>query len=139
MVDVIEDEYQRCRARCSEKARWYSIKAAGLGFPRILAADAAATPRESIILVDCRTAAEQAVGIIPNAINRKTFESNYMTPTKVPAGVIIAPYCTIGYRSGQFAVALTKRGFRDVRNHEGVSGLEFSPSQICQACLLYSI
>ena len=60
MVDVIEDEHQRCRARCSEKARWYSIKAAGLGFPRILAADAAATPRESIILVDCRTAAERS-------------------------------------------------------------------------------
>ena len=139
MVDIIESEYQRRHVRCSEMARWYSIKSAGLEFPRILAADAAATPPESIILVDCRTAAERAVGIIPNAINRDTFESKYMTPTKVPAGVIIAPYCTIGYRSGQFAVALTKRGFRVVRNHEGVSGLEFSLSEICQACLLRSI
>ena len=107
------------QAKCAAQALWYAEKACGPDFPRITAEEAMSA--QNIIIVDVRTAAEQAVGMIPEALTKETFERRLEeTPAAVPGGTIVAPYCTVGFRSGQYAKALVARGIKDVRNHEGV-------------------
>lgn len=57
---------------------------------------------ENYILVDVRSAPEQKVSMLPNAITQKKFEEN---PSLYKDKIIVA-YCTIGYRSSMFAVKL---------------------------------
>jgi rhodanese-related sulfurtransferase len=109
--------------QCARSAAQYSQQACGSAFPRITAAEAAAAAaakEQPMILVDVRTANEQAVGMIPGALTQEAFEVRFATPESLPAGAIVAPYCTIGYRSGRYAAQLAAKGFPDVRNHEGV-------------------
>ena len=74
------------------------------------AAAAAAAKEQPMILVDVRTANEQAVGMIPGALTQEAFEVRFATPESLPASAIVAPYCTIGYRSGRYAAQLAAKG-----------------------------
>ena len=75
------------------------------------------------LLVDVRSRREQAVGMIRGAVTKEEFESRYLnSDVGVPESYTVAPYCTIGYRSGMYARELVKRGVpaSKVVNHEGV-------------------
>ncbi|MCA9573435.1 MAG: tetratricopeptide repeat protein, partial [Myxococcales bacterium] len=65
-------------------------------------------------VVDVREPAEQAVSMIPGAIPATTFEAH----PEDYAGKEVVAYCTIGYRSGQWAKAWRAKGV-DVRNLKG--------------------
>ena len=70
--------------------------------------------RKRTVIVDVRTPKERAVSFIPASISQSDFESNL---AKYEGGTIIA-YCTIGYRSAQFAQTLAKKGI-EVHNLKG--------------------
>lgn len=61
----------------------------------------------SVVVVDVRTPAEQAVSMIPGAMTADDFEAN----TGDHKGSTIVTYCTIGHRSGLYAQQLLSRGF----------------------------
>jgi len=71
-------------------------------------------PVEKAVIVDVRTPAERKVSFIPGSISQTEFEKNN---TKYKGFKIIA-YCTIGYRSAQFAQTITTLGF-EVYNLKG--------------------
>ena len=58
-----------------------------------------------VALVDVRGPEEQRVSIIPNAVSRDVFESNF----EQYKGHTIITYCTIGLRSGLYARDLRSR------------------------------
>ena len=66
------------------------------------------------IIVDARQEEEQMVSMIPRAISKSKFEELNFNK----AGTKIAVYCTIGYRSGQYATQLRAKGY-DAYNLEG--------------------
>lgn len=75
------------------------------------------------VLVDVRTAPERAVSMIPGAISRDEFERTDGVEAALRAGRCVVPYCTVGMRSGNYALSLqkryAKRGLR-VHNGEGI-------------------
>jgi rhodanese-related sulfurtransferase len=83
------------------------------------------------VLVDVRLPEERAVSIIKGAITREEFERKFPTPGSVEEDMVIIPYCTIGYRSGEFGRKLLKEGYPKVRNSEGIVlwTYEASPAQ----------
>lgn len=83
---------------------------------------AAASGMKTVILVDVRSPPEQAVSMIPGALTRSEFEAAFPNVSLIPMHIIIAPYCTVGYRSGKYAQELVSRGLptSQVRNHEGI-------------------
>jgi len=68
----------------------------------------------SFVLVDVRAPAETFVSMIPGAITRGQFEQS--SPRFRDRTVIV--YCTIGYRSGQYASTLIEQGF-SAKNFKG--------------------
>lgn len=68
----------------------------------------------AVVLVDTRTPDEVAVSRLPNAFTAEQFEGR---KEEFQEALIVA-YCTIGYRSCQYAEKLRGRGF-DARNLEG--------------------
>ncbi|KAJ1638958.1 hypothetical protein T492DRAFT_940479 [Pavlovales sp. CCMP2436] len=76
-----------------------------------------------VVLVDCRTAAERAVSVIPHAISRDEFERTRGAEAALAAKQTVVPYCTVGMRSGSYARQLISeyadRGLA-VKNGEGV-------------------
>jgi sodium/bile acid cotransporter 7 len=66
------------------------------------------------VLVDVRTPEERAVAVIPRSISQDEFEARAEEYT----GKKIVAYCTIGYRSGQYAASLREKGF-DACNLKG--------------------
>lgn len=69
---------------------------------------------DDVVLVDAREPEEQQVSMIPSAISMEQFERNReeYSDSKVVA------YCTIGYRSGEYAETLREEGF-DAYNLKG--------------------
>jgi sodium/bile acid cotransporter 7 len=67
-----------------------------------------------VILIDTRTKEEQEVSIIPGSLTIEEFESREKEFSKTK----IVAYCTIGYRSSQYAGQLKARGF-DASNLKG--------------------
>lgn len=61
-----------------------------------------------IVLVDVRSDAERDVSLIPNAISAADFERN---PSEFEGKTVVC-YCTIGYRSAQYAQSMNRRGLR---------------------------
>jgi len=55
------------------------------------------------ILVDVRSAAEHSVSTIQGSLTKTEFEQ---LPQEAFEGKTVIPYCTIGYRSGQYATKL---------------------------------
>lgn len=87
-------------------------------FPDVPEVSAAELPalaaRGEVVVVDVRTAAEQAVSMIPGAMTREAFEAKGADL----AGKRVVTYCTIGYRSGLYASELRARGI-DAANLAG--------------------
>jgi len=69
---------------------------------------------KNLVLVDVRTAKEQAVSMIPGAITQDAFEKH----KDQYKDKHIVTYCTIGYRSGLYAKKLRGQGF-DAANLKG--------------------
>lgn len=73
------------------------------------------------LLVDCRTADERAVSTIPGAVSRDEFERGGGPAAALREGRCVVPYCTVGLRSGNYALDLQRRhGGLEVRNSEGI-------------------
>jgi sodium/bile acid cotransporter 7 len=64
--------------------------------------------REPVVLVDCREDRERDVSMINGAISKAEFEADAASYRDR----VVVTYCTIGYRSGVYAMALAERGFR---------------------------
>src|SRR5689334_16019752 len=62
--------------------------------------------RDSVCLVDVRSAEEQAVSMIPGAISEELFLKQF--PSILDDKSTIVAYCTIGFRSGCFSSKLLK-------------------------------
>lgn len=75
-----------------------------------LRAGAASRAPSDIIVVDCRTAAERNVSIIPGSVTQAELEIQCRDDPAYAVGRPIVCYCTIGYRSGLAARQLTANG-----------------------------
>lgn len=66
---------------------------------------------KNILIVDVRTPDERAVSYVPGSIAASEYESRqeYETPA-TDSSTIVCCYCTIGYRSSQYAEKLRKEG-----------------------------
>jgi len=69
------------------------------------------------VLLDVRDAEEFAVSHLPNAYHAPTVEAVRHLP--VEANTPIVAYCSVGYRSAQFAKQLQDAGFAQAVNLEG--------------------
>ncbi len=77
--------------------------------PEITVAELLRTKAEqAAVLSDVREAEERAVSIIPGAMTPAQFEAQIARHS----GQTLVSYCTIGYRSGQHAEGLRRRGLR---------------------------
>lgn len=74
----------------------------------------------SIQLIDVRTKSEINVSKIPGAVTKEDFETMLQKGEIDKHKTICVPYCTMGYRSGQYAKELKNRGIMNVRNGEGI-------------------
>ncbi len=88
------------------------------GVPEVTAAELAAQLKAGAlpVLVDVRDPKEQAVSILPGAILASEVEAN---PGAYANRQLVA-YCTIGYRSSEWAQAQQARGLRVANLHGGV-------------------
>ncbi|CBN76442.1 bile Acid:Na+ symporter family [Ectocarpus siliculosus] len=88
---------------------------------------------KKVLLVDVRTEDEMKVSMLRGALTREEFENSSLgeaarTGKKFrersgegeEAWGVVAPYCTVGFRSGQYAKKLVDLGYPSVRNSEGV-------------------
>mmetsp|Transcript_70143 Transcript_70143/g.137889 ORF Transcript_70143/g.137889 Transcript_70143/m.137889 type:complete len:230 (-) Transcript_70143:304-993(-) len=82
-----------------------------LGEATVPVASIIANP-EKYVLLDVRTVEEMAVGIIPGAITKASFEAE---PEKYADKEVVA-YCTVGYVSGACTYELRKKGHENVKN-----------------------
>ena len=79
-----------------------------------------AGPARAVVVVDCRTEAEQRVSMLPRAVTKRELERRLARAKRAgEAAPAIVTYCTIGARSGTYAKELLARGFEDVSNLEG--------------------
>ncbi|WP_186775394.1 rhodanese-like domain-containing protein [Rubripirellula tenax] len=81
-------------------------------------------PTADFVVVDVRTDAEVNVSVIPGAITKADYEKN----RDRYAGRMVIPYCTIGGRSGRYALELQKQGI-PVKNFKG-SILEWASEEL---------
>eukprot|EP00300_Choanocystis_sp_HF-7_P014744 c18803_g1_i4.p1 GENE.c18803_g1_i4~~c18803_g1_i4.p1 ORF type:complete len:155 (+),score=19.11 c18803_g1_i4:35-466(+) len=74
---------------------------------------------DSVVLVDVRTDEERRVSIIPGALSEQEFMSR--SPADFQDKTIV-PYCTVGFRSGNYCRKLIQSGTygNDIRNGEGI-------------------
>jgi rhodanese-related sulfurtransferase len=68
----------------------------------------------SLVLVDVRPAEERSISVIPGSISIHDFENH---PEQYRQRTVVT-YCTIGARSGRYALGLQRDGW-DVKNLEG--------------------
>ncbi|XP_024363695.1 uncharacterized protein [Physcomitrium patens] len=72
--------------------------------------------RASIVLVDCRSEAEQSVSMLPGAVTMADLEQNLDELKDVE----LIPYCAIGRRSGFFTKRILEKNTGvKIRNHAG--------------------
>ncbi|NNE43874.1 MAG: rhodanese-like domain-containing protein, partial [Gemmatimonadetes bacterium] len=71
-----------------------------------------------IVFVDVRPERERHVSRIPGALSRGEFERALEEDSAAWDGHRVVAYCTIGYRSGEYAREMAKRGV-DVLNLHG--------------------
>ena len=69
-----------------------------------------------MVLVDVRPLSERIVSTIPGSISQAEFESN----SEAYRGKLIVPFCTIGYRSGQFTRKLQRHGWNTLNLRGGI-------------------
>lgn len=74
---------------------------------------------DHVVVIDVRTNEERAISRIPKSISQAEFEKTEWTSFDKSEKLFI-PYCTIGYRSGLYAMKLRANGFEYVKNGEGI-------------------
>lgn len=97
-------------AKLERKLRTEYLKAtAGIVGPT-LKADSLLTLLEdtNLVLIDVRQPEEQAVSMIPHAITTADFAARFRKG--IPKAKRLVVYCTIGYRSGKYAMTLAAQG-----------------------------
>ena len=70
----------------------------------------------NLVLLDIRQPDEQVVSMIPHALTTREFAERFRRG--IPKGKRIVVYCTIGYRSGKYAMELAGQGIT-AENLEG--------------------
>jgi rhodanese-related sulfurtransferase len=96
-------------ARWPEQLREWSAKAREeIGAPTLTAAEAAALP-DDVLVVDVREAREIAVSTLPRAMPLAS-EAARDEFVRKAAGETVLVYCTVGWRSAQYAKALADAG-----------------------------
>lgn len=73
---------------------------------------------EKVVLVDVRPKEERSVSIIPGAISKEEFEKNKDQYKNHK----VVSYCTIGYRSSEYTVKLSKMNFNSYNLKESLLG-----------------
>ena len=101
-LERLESMVAEVESRFPEVERW-SVSEVG----RLLEAD-------SVVLVDVRTPEERAISRIPGSITAEAFEAD---PARYNDVAVVA-YCTIGYRSSEYAERLAAEG-HEVANLRG--------------------
>ncbi|MDB5051521.1 MAG: rhodanese domain protein [Fibrobacteres bacterium] len=94
------------------KLRVAIIKAnKGLDVPLIKAADLKQIIDDTnLVLIDVRKPREQEVSMLPHALTTEEFAARFRHG--IPKDKRLVVYCTIGYRSGKYALELAKQGIK---------------------------
>lgn len=72
--------------------------------------------QKKVIFIDTRKPEEQEVSTLPGAVTEEAFLKN----PGIAQGKTAVAYCTIGYRSGVFAVKMSKQGIKVVNLSGGI-------------------
>ena len=110
------DDTER-KSRMMEMYREYAAEFPGVGDTSPEQALAWAEAGEAVF-IDVRAADEQAVSMIPGALSREEF----LSQKDELEGKVLVAYCTIGYRSGQFAQDMEELGLQVLNLQAGVLG-----------------
>jgi len=78
----------------------------------------------NLVLIDVRSVPEQKVSMLPHALTTAAFAEKFRRG--IPAGKRLVVYCTIGYRSGKYAMQLAKQGLRAENLEGGVLAWSFA-------------
>ena len=73
---------------------------------------------QPVIFIDVRTPDEYQVSQIPGSLTVEEFEAKENEYVQQKATLKVVPYCTVGYRSLQYAQKLRERGY-EAANLEG--------------------
>ena len=82
--------------------------------------------KRQVYLVDVRSANEREISMVDGAISKEEFEARELNSYKEAE---IVMYCTIGFKSGNYARMLKSKGM-DVYNAQGV--VPFSHDEACK-------
>lgn len=105
-------------AKQERKLRTEYLKAtAGISGPALKADSLRALLDDTnLVLIDVRQPDEQAVSMIPHALTPAEFAGKFRKG--IPKAKRLVVYCTIGYRSGKYAMELARQGIT-AENLEG--------------------
>lgn len=67
-------------------------------------------PVQPVVFVDVRPDRERNVSRIPGSVSRREFERTLKDDEDAYVGYTVVAYCTIGYRSGEYAEKMQKKG-----------------------------
>jgi len=82
---------------------------------------------ERVVFIDVRSHEEREVSMLPGAISRSDFECLALDPqAEAQQGLVLVPYCTIGFRSGEYSAALLATGWDNGRVYNGAGVVPFS-------------
>ncbi|HKP96061.1 MAG TPA: rhodanese-like domain-containing protein [Fibrobacteria bacterium] len=96
-----------------------------LDVPLIKAAELKAILEDTnLVLIDVRQPREQEVSMLPHALTTAGFAEKFRHG--IPAGKRLVVYCTIGYRSGKYALELAKQGIKAENLEGGVLAWSFA-------------
>ena len=108
-----------CQAEMTEAEYHNKIKDFKQKFNKIEWVDVKDVDPSKVILVDVRAIEEQEVSVIPGSINQIDFENKILnSDISEFKGKTIVAYCTIGYRSGEWATDMASKGY-EVKNLTG--------------------
>lgn len=78
----------------------------------------------NLVLIDVRQPKEQEISMLPRALTTTGFAERFRRG--IPAGKRLVVYCTIGYRSGKYAMELARQGIRAENLEGGVLAWSFA-------------
>jgi sodium/bile acid cotransporter 7 len=108
-----------CQAEMTEAEYHGKIKGYKQKFNKIAWIDVNNLELAKVILVDVREPEEQDVSVIPGSITQIEFENKILTTDSSDfKGKTIVAYCTIGYRSAEWATDMASKGY-EVKNLTG--------------------
>ena len=121
-MNMGDEEVKRRQSKCQASCMLYMGRIPEV--PIISAREALELKNTSqdnvVVLIDVRSCPEQRTSMIRGALTQEEFDAK-VKASELPPGAILIPYCTIGYRSGQFGKRLQKQFPEStVKNHEGI-------------------